>query len=178
LCRVGPALRAEATAQARHSCRASPATIDGSCLGPVRQTRPIWPSIPLHGPRLCCCHLVPHPASFSLSPHASASAPPHSRQRAWEQAPLRRIRPTPAPTAPCSGYCTSTRTFHSKCAPLFSPSSDVPFIFPTFAMFFLPNLLPPPTDATVSGPTLVDVGTGRVGLALCLSLCVPPRRTW
>jgi hypothetical protein len=35
---------------------------------------------------------------FSLSPHASASAPPHSRQRAWEQTPPPRIHSTPAPT--------------------------------------------------------------------------------
>jgi hypothetical protein len=47
-----------------------------------------------------------------------------------------------------SGYCTSTRTFHIMCAPSFSPSSGVPFVFPAFAMFFLPNLLSPPTVAT------------------------------
>jgi hypothetical protein len=46
-------------------------------------------------------------------------------------------------TDPRSGYCTSTRTFHSMRAPLFSPSSDVLFVFPTFALFFLPILLPP-----------------------------------
>ena len=60
---------------------------------------------------------------------------------------------------PSSGYCTSTRTFHSMCAPSLSLSSDVPFVFPAFALFFLPNLLPPPTVAAVSRPTLVDAGT-------------------
>jgi hypothetical protein len=45
------------------------------------------------------------------------------------------------------------------CAPSFSPSSDVPFVFPAFALFFLPNLLPLPTVAAASRPTLVDVGT-------------------
>jgi hypothetical protein len=64
-----------------------------------------------------------------------------------------------------SGYCTSTRTFHIMRAPSFSPSSDVPFVFPAFALFFLPNLLPPPTVAAVSRPTLVDASTGRVGHA-------------
>lgn len=62
MCRAGPALRAEATAQAQRSCRAGPGT--------ARQTQPIWPSIPLHdndGSRLSCRHLVRHPASF-LSP--------------------------------------------------------------------------------------------------------------
>jgi hypothetical protein len=43
-----------------------------------------------------------------------------------------------------SGYCTSTRTFHSMRTPSFSSSSDVPFVFPAFALFFLPNLLPHP----------------------------------
>jgi hypothetical protein len=53
-------------------------------------------------------------------------------------------------TDPRSGYCTSTRTFHNIRAPSFSLSSDVMFIFPTFAMFFLPNLLPPPTVTAMS----------------------------
>jgi hypothetical protein len=41
-----------------------------------------------------------------------------------------------------SGYCTSTRMFHIMSAPSFSPSSDVPFVFSVFALFFLPNMLP------------------------------------
>jgi hypothetical protein len=77
-----------------------------------------------------------------------------------------------------SGYCTSTRTFHIMRAPSFSPSSDVPFVFPAFALFFLPNLLPPPTVAATSQSTLIDVGTGRVGHAPGLSLCLSSRRTW
>jgi hypothetical protein len=64
-----------------------------------------------------------------------------------------------------SGYCTSMRTFHIMRAPSFSPSSDVPFVFLAFALFFHPNLLPPPTVAATSQPTLVDVGMGRVGHA-------------
>jgi hypothetical protein len=48
------------------------------------------------------------------------------------------------------------RTFHLMRAPSFLRSSDVPFIFPVFAMFFLPNLLPPPTVAATSRPALVD----------------------
>ena len=77
-----------------------------------------------------------------------------------------------------SGYCTSTRMFHIMHTPSFSPSSDVPFVFSAFALFFLPNLLPPHTVAAASRPTLVDVGTGRVGHAPGLSPCVPSRRTW
>jgi hypothetical protein len=63
-------------------------------------------------------------------------------------------------------------------APSFSSSSDVPFVFSAFALFFLPNLLPPPTVAAMSRPTLIDAGTGRVGHASDLFPCVPLRRTW
>jgi hypothetical protein len=66
-------------------------------------------------------------------------------------------------THPRSGYCTSTRKFHSmraqSCtstrkfhsmhAQSFS-SSDVPFVFPAFILFFLPNLLPPPTTHSIA----------------------------
>jgi hypothetical protein len=76
-----------------------------------------------------------------------------------------------------SGYCTSTRTFHIMRAPSFLSSSDDPFIFQAFALFFLPNLLPPPTVAAASRPTLVDAGTSRVGHAPSLSLCVSSSRT-
>jgi hypothetical protein len=62
-------------------------------------------------------------------------------------------------------------------APLFSLSSDVPFVFPGLRLFFLPNLLPPPTVAAASRPMLADAGTGRVVLAPGLSPCVPPRMT-
>jgi hypothetical protein len=78
----------------------------------------------------------------------------------------------------CSGYCTPTITFHIMRAPSFSPSSDVPFLFPAFAMFFIPILLPPPMVAAASRPTLVDAGTRRVSHAPGLSPCVPSRRTW
>jgi hypothetical protein len=72
LYRAGPALRAEATAQAPHDARAglAQALLNGSYLGPARQTRPILPSITPHdndGSRLSCHHLVRHSTSF-LSP--------------------------------------------------------------------------------------------------------------
>jgi hypothetical protein len=63
-------------------------------------------------------------------------------------------------------------------APSFSPSSDILFVFSAFALFFLPNLLPPPMVAAASRPTLVDAGTGRVGHAPGLSPCVLSRSTW
>jgi hypothetical protein len=67
-----PALWTEATAQAPHVARdgLAQALLNGSCLGPARQTRLIWPFIPPHdndGPRLSCHHLDRHSTSF-LSP--------------------------------------------------------------------------------------------------------------
>jgi hypothetical protein len=178
-----PALRAESRAQARCSCGMGPGTIKWAVPRAGRQTRPIWPSIPPHdndGPRLSCRHLVRHIVSF-LSPlmplpsrhpilglsaegvGAGASSPYSSN--------------TSPNTDPRSGYCTSTRTFHSMCVPSFLLSSDVPFVFLAFAMFFLPNLLPLPMVITASRPILFDTGMGRVGLAPGLYSCVPPRRT-
>ena len=52
---------------ARRSCRVGQGLLYGSCLGPARQTRPIWPSIPPHdndGPHLSCHHLVRHSTSY------------------------------------------------------------------------------------------------------------------
>jgi hypothetical protein len=69
-----------------------------------------------------------------------------------------------------SGYCTSTRMFHSMHVSSFSPSSDVSFVFLAFALFFLPNLLPLPTVAATSRPTLVVAGTGKSVLLLAF-LC-------
>jgi hypothetical protein len=69
-------------------------------------------------------------------------------------------------TDPCSGCCTSMRVFHSMHTLSFSPSSDVPFVFPAFALFFLPNMLPLPTVTAASRPTLVDAGTGESVLLL------------
>jgi hypothetical protein len=52
------------------------------------------------------------------------------------------------------------------------PSSDVPFIFPAFALFFLPNLLPLPMVEAASRPTPVDTGTGDSVLLLAfLRVC-------
>ena len=45
------------------------------------------------------------------------------------------------------------------------PSSDILFVFPAFAMFFLPNLLSPPMVVAASRSTLVGAGTGRVSHA-------------
>jgi hypothetical protein len=163
LCWAGLALRAKATTQAPHGARAGLAQslLNGSFLGPARQTRLIWPSLPPHdnnGHCLSCHHLVRHSTYFYLSPHASTSAPPHSRQRAGVCASFPHSSDTSPDIDSRSGYCMSTRTFHIMRAPLFSPSSNVSFVFPAFALFFLPNLLPPaygrsrePTDARRCG---------------------------
>jgi hypothetical protein len=152
--------------------------LNGSCLGPTRQTRPIWPSIPPHdndGPRLSCHHLVRHYTSF-LSP-LMPPPPRHPFSAEGVGAGASSYLYDTSPDIDSrSGYCTSTRTFHIMRAPSFSSLSDIPFVFPAFALFFLPNLLP--TVAAASRPTLVDAGTGRVGHAPGLSPCVSSRRTW
>jgi hypothetical protein len=68
-------------------------------------------------------------------------------------------------TNPRIGY-GSTMTFHSMRTPSFSPSSDVPFVFPAFALFFLPNLVPPPMVAASSRPTLIEWVRGESVLLL------------
>jgi hypothetical protein len=77
-----------------------------------------------------CLHL--HVTPFSAKGVEAGASSPYSSD-------------TNPDTDPRSGYCTSTRTFHSMRAPSFSSLSDVPFVFPAFTLFFLPNLLPSPT---------------------------------
>lgn len=55
---------------------------------------------------------------------------------------------------PRSGYCASTRTFHSLRPPAPLPPPDVPLSFQAFAFSLLPDPLPP------SRPALVDAATG------------------
>jgi hypothetical protein len=124
-CRAGPTLQSEAITQAPHDARArlAQSLLNGSYLGPARQTRPIWPSIvsiPPHdndGPRFSCHHLVHYSTSF-LCP----LMPPPPRhpilgrgRRSMRLLPIF-VRHQPN-TESRSGYCTSTRTFHIMCAP-------------------------------------------------------------
>jgi hypothetical protein len=115
-----------------------------------------------------CRHLVRHPASF-LSPLV-LPPPRHAfsaeSMGAGASSPYSSDTDTSTDTDPRSGYCTSTRVFHSMHTSSFSPSSDVPFVFSAFALFFLPNLLPLPTVAAASQPTLIDAGTGESILLL------------
>jgi hypothetical protein len=103
---------------------------------------------------------------FSLPSCLRLCATPFSAEGVRAAASSPYSSDTSPDTDPRIGYCTSTKTFHSMCAPSFLPSSDVPFIFPTFTLFFLPNLLPPPTVATTSPPTLVDTSMGESVLLL------------
>jgi hypothetical protein len=98
---------------------------------------------------------------FSLTSYLHLRATPFSAEGIGAGASSPYSSGTSPDTDPHSGYCTSTRMFHIIRAPSFSPSSDVPFVFPAFTLFFHPNLLlPPPTVAAVSRPTLVDADTG------------------
>jgi hypothetical protein len=169
-------------AQAPHDARVGLAQplLNGSCLGPARQTRPVWPSIPSHdndGPRPSCHHLVHHSTSFlPLMP------PPPRHPILGRGRMSKRLLPVFVRHQPRHRLTQWLLHVHKDVShharTIVSPSSDVSFVFPAFALFFLPNLLPPPTIAAASRPTLVDAGTGRVCHAPGLSLCVPSRRTW
>jgi hypothetical protein len=130
----------------------------------------------IDGPRLSCHHLVRHSTSFLSPLTPPPPRHPFSAKGVGAGASSSYSSDTSPDIDSRSGFCTSTRMFHIMHAPSFSSSSDVPFVFPAFTLFFLPNLLP--TVAAASRPTLVDAGTGRVGHAPGLSACVPSRRTW
>jgi hypothetical protein len=152
---VGPVLRVEATAQAPHNARVglAQALLNGSYLGPARQTRPIWPSI---HPTIMMVFASVATTSFvilllfSLPSCLHLRATPFLAKEVGAGASSSYSSDTSPNTDLRGGYCTSMRTFHIMCAPSFSPSSDVSFVFPAFALFFLPNLLPPPTIAAMS----------------------------
>ena len=118
---------------------------------------------------ISCRHLVRHPASF-LSSHMP---PPPCHPILGRGRGSRRLLPVFIRHQPQHRPAQWLLHVHEDVsqmrAPSFSPSSFVPFVFPTFALFFLPNLLPPPMIAATSRPTLVDAGTGRVNLAPGLS---------
>jgi hypothetical protein len=191
---------AEAMAQAPHDARAglAQALLNGSCLGPARQTRPIWPSIPPHendGPRLSCHHIVHH-STFFLSPimHAPSRHPifgrgrrsrcllsvfvrhqPRHRLAQW----LLHIHEDVSHHARIIVFTVVGRPIRLFGLRAVLPPNLLPP--PTIAglrAVLPPNLLPPPTIAAVSQPTLIDVCTGRVGHAPGISPCVPSRRTW
>jgi hypothetical protein len=125
------------------------------------------------GTRLSCRQLICHSASF-LSPLVPPSSRhPFSAESVGVGASSPYSSDMSPDTDPRSGYCMSTRTFHSMRASSFTPSSDVPFVFPAFALFFLPNLLPRPR----SQPRADRCSSTRVGLAPGFSPCMPPRRT-
>jgi hypothetical protein len=112
---------------------------------------------------LSCRNLVRHPVLFSLSLMSPPPCHPFSAEGVRAGASSLYSSDTNPDTDP-HGYCTSTRTFHNLRAPPLLPSSDIPFVFTTFALFFLPNLLPPSTIIAASRPRLVDAGTGQLDL--------------
>jgi hypothetical protein len=102
---------------------------------------------------------------FSLRSCLHLRATPFSAEGVGADASSSYLSDTNPNTDLHSGYSTSMRMFHIMRAPLFSSSSDVPLVFSAFALFFLPNLLPPSHVAAASRSKLVDVGTRRVGHA-------------
>jgi hypothetical protein len=137
------------TTQARHDARVElvQTLLTGPYLGPARQTRSIWPSIPSHdndGPRSVAATLFAIVLLFSLPLCLRLRATPFSAEGVGASASSLYSSDTSPNTDPRSGYCTSTRTFHGMRVPSFSPSSDVPSVFPALAIFFLPTYRPRP----------------------------------
>jgi hypothetical protein len=182
LCRAGPALRTEATAQARHDTRARPAQalLNGSCLGPAHHTRPIWSSIHSYnndGPRLNCCHLVCSPTSF-LSP---LMPPPPCHPILGRGRGSRRLLPVFVQHQPRHRLTQWLLHVHEDVSQYAHTIVFVvvgrPVRLPGLRLVLPPQPTAPPTVASTSQPMLFDTGKGRVGLARILSLCVPPSRT-
>jgi hypothetical protein len=162
-------------------CWLAQTLLNGSCLRPPHHTWPIWSSIPPHVMMVLASIAATSFVIlllFSLPSCLRFRATPFSVEGVGACASFPYSSNTSPNTDQRSGYCTSTRTFHSMRAPSFSPSSDILFVFPAFALFFLPNLLPSPTVTAASRLMLFDAGTGRVGLAPGLSSCVPLRTRW
>jgi hypothetical protein len=127
------------------SCRVGPDTIKWVVPRAARQTRLIWPSIPLHyndGPLATTSFVIL--LLLSLPSCLLLRATQFSAEGLGAGASSLYSSDTSPDTDSRSGYCTSTRTFHIMRASSFSPLSDVPFVFPAFALFFLLNLLPRP----------------------------------
>jgi hypothetical protein len=82
---------------------------------------------------------------FSLPSWFHLGATPFSAEGVGAGASFPYSSDTSPDTDSCSGYCTSTRTFHIMRASSFSPLSDVPFVFPAFAV------LPPQPAAPAHG---------------------------
>jgi hypothetical protein len=122
---------------ARRSCRASPDTIKwvvprAGSIDTIKWSSP---------------QLSPPHSSFYFFSHSPSCLHLHATPFSAEGVGAGAFSPYSSDTSPDtdlrSSYCTSTRTFHIMRAPSFSLSSDVPFVFPAFAMFFHPNLLLP-----------------------------------
>jgi hypothetical protein len=144
---TGPALRTEPTTQAPHDTRAelAHALLNGSCSDQLARH-----DLFCH---LYLCTIMMVVASvattsfvilllFSLPSCLHLRATSFLAEGVVACASSLYSSNTSSDTESRSGYWTSTRTFYIMRAPSFRPSSDVPFIFPAFALFFLPNLLP------------------------------------
>ena len=131
---------------ARRSCRVGPYTIKWVV---TRPGSPVTAHLAIYtsshdndGSR----HTRPILLLFSLRLCLHFRAIPFSAEGVGAGASSSYLSDTNPDTDLHSGYSTSMRMFHIMCVPLFSPSSDVPLVFSAFALFFLPNLLPPPTS--------------------------------
>jgi hypothetical protein len=155
---------------ARRSCRAGPSAIKWVMpwAGPLDTTY-----LAIYTPHTIMMVLASFATTsfaisliFSLPSCLPLRATPLSAEGVGADASFSYSSNTIPDTDPHSGYCTSTRTFHSMRTPSFSPLSDTSFVFPAFALFFLPNILAPPMITAVSRPTLIDAVRGESVLLL------------
>jgi hypothetical protein len=109
-----------------------------------------------------CLHLCATP--FSIESVGAGASSPYSFD-------------TSPDTDSRSGYCTSMRTFHIMRTIVFTVVRR-PVRLPGLRPVLPPQPAAPPTVAATSRPTLVDAGTGRVGHAPVISVCVLSKRTW
>jgi hypothetical protein len=113
---------------------------------------------------------------FSLPSCLCLRATPFSAEGMGTNASSTYSSDTSPDTNPHIGYCTSTTMFHSMRTIVFAVVGR-PISLRSLRPVLLPQPTAPPTVVATSRPTLVDAGTGRVGLAPGLFPCVLPRRT-
>jgi hypothetical protein len=151
------------------------ALLNGSCLGPARQTQPIWSSIPLHnndGTRLSCHHLVRHSTSFlSLLMPPPPCHPILDRGCRSRHLLLVFVRHQPRHRLVQWLLYVHEDVSHHTRTIIFAVVGRLVHL-PCLRPVLPPNLLPSPTIAAASRPTLVDAGTGEsVTLLAFLHAC-------
>jgi hypothetical protein len=151
----------------RRSCQAGPGTIKWVVpwASPPDMTHlAIYISHNNDGSRLSCCTSLPS-CFFSLSPHASASAPILGRGRGSKRLLPVFVRHQPRHRPAQWLLHVHEDVLQHTCTIVFAIVGRPVRLLP-FALFFLPNPLPPPTITAANRPMLIDAGTAESVLLL------------